>query len=30
VVAAPAQLLASYALAILAVSLVLYDHLWEE
>jgi len=29
-VAAPAQLLASYALAILAVSLVLYDHLWEE
>jgi heme exporter protein B len=27
---APARLLASYALAVMAVSLLLYDHLWEE
>ena len=29
-IAAPARLLAAYGLAVLAVSLLLYDHLWEE
>ena len=29
-IAAPAQMLAAYGLAVLAVSLLLYDHLWEE
>ena len=29
-IAAPARMLAAYALAVLAMSLLLYDHLWEE
>jgi hypothetical protein len=29
-IAADAKLLAAYAVALLAVSLLLYDHLWED
>ncbi|MGH7742706.1 MAG: heme exporter protein CcmB, partial [Candidatus Eiseniibacteriota bacterium] len=29
-IAAPARMLGAYALAVVAMSLLLYDHLWEE